>query len=64
MTVAGKFRIEKLQGDDGEMEEYPLPGAQAAWDNVMELSLPLAQLGSPAEASHWVSGQWTGVDFF
>lgn len=57
-----------IDGDDN-WEEYPISGVLSAWGNMMELRLPLQQLGNPdlvqVDYVHFwasVDGQWTGVD--
>jgi hypothetical protein len=54
---------------DGEWEEYPITGELVAWANVMELRIPLQQLGYPNQmtvtfVNFWceVEGEWTWVD--
>jgi pimeloyl-ACP methyl ester carboxylesterase len=54
---------------DGEWEEYPITGELLAWGNVMELRIPLQQLGNPTQmnvtlVNFWceVEGEWTWVD--
>ena len=59
-----------LRGD-GEWEAYPLSGVEVGRGEVMELRLPLRNLGHPDEVpvefvNFWcdVGGQWTWVDRF
>lgn len=54
---------------DGDLEQHPVPGTVVVWGNVMELRLPLRQLGNPLQvqatfANFWcdVGEEWTGVD--
>jgi len=54
---------------DGELEPYPLSGAEVGWGEVMELRLPLRNLGQPIEVTvefvnFWcrVDGEWAWVD--
>ena len=65
----GSFSAWMDSDGDGNWEEYPVSGALTAWGNVMELRLPLRQLGSPSQVqatfvNFWcsVAGQWGWVD--
>ena len=65
----GSFYAWTDDDGDGNWERYPISAALTAWANVMELRLPLRQLGSPSLvrptfATFWcdVDGQWTWVD--
>lgn len=69
ITSNGSFYACTDIDGDGEWEEYPVPGARVAWGSVMELRLPLWQLGNPDQVdvtfvNFWcdVGGEWTWVD--
>lgn len=54
---------------DGEASPYQVHGVLVAWGNVMELQLPLWELGNPVQVrpnfvNFWcnVDGEWSGVD--
>jgi hypothetical protein len=54
---------------DGQLESFPIPGAVLAWGNVMELRLPLTQVGDPDQVkvimvNFWrdLDGQWGKAD--
>lgn len=61
-----------LNGDgviDSSTEGIAVPGVQVAWGTVMELRLPLSELGNPVDVrptwvKFWcdVDGEWRGVD--
>ena len=65
----GTFMSWTDRDQDGELEFFPITGAEVAWRNVMELRLPLAHLGGAEQAkatfvNFWrdLDGQWTWVD--
>jgi hypothetical protein len=65
----GSFRAWVDVDRDGNWEDYPVSGALTAWRNVMELRLPLRELGDPLVVETtfvnlWceVDGEWTWVD--
>lgn len=54
---------------DGQLEPFPISGQAVAWGDVLEIRLPLAELGEPAGmqptiVAFWceVNGNWTWVD--
>lgn len=65
----GSFSAWTDLDENGDLEEYPIEGEVVAWDNVMEIKIPLSQLDSPQQTvvtfvNFWthVDGEWQWVD--